>query len=272
MKISVIIPSYKPQNYVFSCLESLSKQTLDPDKWELIFILNGCNKPYYDDIYLFCKKNIKNFIIFQTDLGDVSNARNIGIDNASGEFITFIDDDDKISERYLEIMESYSSESCVQIASIIKFKDEDDIINEGSRQYEFVKPIGLYSTSKNDIHIYKKYLEGPWAKLFPRKIINNYRFEVNIKRAEDTIFNFLISYKINEIRFLSDDALYFRRIRKNSVSSNLTLRNELLRSIHLILFCTRYFFKQPKEYSWKLYKDRIKGALASSFHRIFDNN
>lgn len=58
MKISVIIPSYKPRDYLFECLDSLSCQTFPHDEFEVVLILNGCKEPYISTInsYLLQKK------------------------------------------------------------------------------------------------------------------------------------------------------------------------------------------------------------------------
>lgn len=73
------------------------------EEFEVILILNGCREPYSKAIESFISKHpAGNLTMLQTDIPGVSNARNIGIDNARGEFLTFIDDDDYISPTYLQ--------------------------------------------------------------------------------------------------------------------------------------------------------------------------
>ena len=85
MKISVIIPTYKPQEYLWKCLDSLDRQTLSNDNFEVILVLNGCKEPYYSQIKNYiAKRNDLNIIFIQTDEGGVSNARNKGLDIAKG--------------------------------------------------------------------------------------------------------------------------------------------------------------------------------------------
>ena len=102
MKISVIIPTYKPGAYIWECLDSLRNQTLPKEDFELILVLNGCKDPYYSQIQEYIDKNLigNNVNFIQTDTGGVSNARNIALDVAKGEYITFIDDDDYISASF----------------------------------------------------------------------------------------------------------------------------------------------------------------------------
>ena len=105
MEISVIIPTYKPQDYLWRCLDSLDGQTLAKDKFEVILVLNGCKEPYDGEIKNYAVNHSQLPLDYiQTDKGGVSNARNIGIDAANGDYITFIDDDDYVSPRYLEAL------------------------------------------------------------------------------------------------------------------------------------------------------------------------
>ena len=94
MKITVIVPTYKPQSYLWECLDSIYNQTFSKSDYELILVLNGCNEPYNSQIkdWLSEHKDLQVQYI-QTNQGGVSNARNIAIDNARGEYVTFIDDD-----------------------------------------------------------------------------------------------------------------------------------------------------------------------------------
>ena len=91
--ISVIIPFYKSENYIEACLESVLKQTYK--HLEVILVNDGST----DNSRSICEKIMKNDnrvrIIDKANEG-VSSARNLGIENANGEFITFVDSDDKL--------------------------------------------------------------------------------------------------------------------------------------------------------------------------------
>lgn len=79
MKISIIIPTYKPDYYIWECLDSIKEQTLDKELFEVLIILNGEKEPYYNNILNYIRKNdLLNFKIVYTEKPGVSNARNIG--------------------------------------------------------------------------------------------------------------------------------------------------------------------------------------------------
>ena len=125
MHITAIIPTYKPGDYLLDCLKSIEAQTFSSYQYEVIVILNGCKEPYLNMIENYQRHllRIKNLRIIQTDLPGVSNARNIGIDNAKGDYITFIDDDDIISPSFFEGLIQISTPECVGCGYSLSFKE-----------------------------------------------------------------------------------------------------------------------------------------------------
>ena len=112
MKISIIIPTYKPQSYLWECLSSLSNQTFPKEDYEILLVLNGCENPYKLEIESFISKRSSNVniqLIHTLDAG-VSNARNIALSYVKGEYVTFIDDDDFVSPLFLLIISWYSAQ------------------------------------------------------------------------------------------------------------------------------------------------------------------
>ena len=118
MKISVIIPTYKPQSYLWECLDSLVQQTLSKECFEVILVLNGCTEPYKSAIeeYIAEKMQGMNVNFIHTEMGGVSNARNVALDAAVGEYITFLDDDDYISDCMLSELYEVANKGFVLIS------------------------------------------------------------------------------------------------------------------------------------------------------------
>ncbi|GHT97325.1 hypothetical protein FACS1894142_1600 [Spirochaetia bacterium] len=103
-EISIIIPTCKPQNYLFECLASIQKQIFSKHMFEIIIILNGEKDPYYDAIKKYITFDLVGYHVelLYTEISGVSNARNLGTEKSQGKYIAFIDDDDVISENYLQ--------------------------------------------------------------------------------------------------------------------------------------------------------------------------
>ena len=125
MKISVIIPTYKPQDYLWECLNSLVAQTFPKEDFEVILVLNGCCEPWKSNIqqYIDARMQGMNVNYIQTDEGGVSNARNIALDFAKGDYVTFIDDDDLISPTYLEELYEKAAPDTVSLCYPYAFND-----------------------------------------------------------------------------------------------------------------------------------------------------
>lgn len=214
MKISVIIPTYKPQGYIWECLDSLFQQTLAKDDYELIIVLNGCREPYDGKI----KKYLSQFeewhvTYIQTDTGGVSNARNIGLDNACGEYITFIDDDDYVSPNYLKELLSLASEDIIALAYPYAFMDGD----MKQIEYPITDSYNCRSVFRRQHYTNtRKYFSGPCMKLIHRNVIANRRFNISFKNGEDALFMFLISDRFKSVDFASKDCVYYRRYRRGS--------------------------------------------------------
>lgn len=258
--ISVIIPTYRPDVYLWECLDSLEKQTLDKDQFEVLLILNGCNEPFNSKICDFIKDSTLNIKFIQTDIGGVSNARNIGIENAKGEFITFIDDDDYVSASYLKELLEKSDERAIALAYPFAFNDGsyEQIGYRMTREYNRHKPSGRQRFS----YKVRRYFDGPCMKLIHISFIQGHRFDCNFRNGEDSLFMFAISDKIRYVDFTSDNAVYYRRIRSNSAGTSIKSFSYLFsNTINLIWAYNKIYIKKPFKYNSNLFLFRILGAI-----------
>lgn len=108
MKFSIIVPVYNAEKYLSSCLESILNQTYD--NFEVIIVNDGSldNSQAIIDKY---KKNDKRVKAYVKKNGGVSSARNYGITKSSGDYMLFIDSDDTINNKLLEVLNKNISES-----------------------------------------------------------------------------------------------------------------------------------------------------------------
>lgn len=99
--ISIIVPIYNAEKYLGECVDSILGQTYE--NFELILVDDGSsdNSGKICDEYAAKHERIK---VIHKENGGVSSARNTGLDNAKGEYITFVDSDDTIDKQYLELM------------------------------------------------------------------------------------------------------------------------------------------------------------------------
>ncbi|MBD5312938.1 MAG: glycosyltransferase family 2 protein [Bacteroides sp.] len=261
-KISIIIPTYKPSELFFECLSSISRQSYD--NFELIIVLNGCNEPYYSKISVWISElnMVQKAIIVQTDKGGVSNARNIGLDLARGNYIAFIDDDDLITKRYIEELDSGIGDNTTLVVSNVELyppSNGTQINYPPAKQYEIVKERGfktLYSS--------RRLLNAPWMKLFPKSMIGSTRFDTHISLGEDALFCFTISKNVKHIYATSSSAKYLYRLRNGGNSwVNKSQAYLLFHMIYLIYRYTTIYLSSPLKYSFKLFINRIMATIKS---------
>ncbi|WP_162272055.1 glycosyltransferase [Alistipes provencensis] len=262
IKVSVIIPSYKPQDYLWECLKSIQIQTMPQEEFEVILILNGCREPYSKKIELFISKHsIGNLTMLQTDTPGVSNARNIGIDNARGEFLTFIDDDDYISPTYLQELYNIAKDGITPVSNVIAF-------NHVTREYETNYLTECYKNlhNKNKITIMqaRSYMSVPVAKILSKNAIGIRRFDPRFKVGEDGLFMFQISNKIKILKAASPNCVYYRRNRDGSAINRLRPRGQRLKNnLNLIINYTRYYLQDIRHYNILFYISRLIAEMIS---------
>lgn len=268
MKISVIIPTYKPQCYLWDCLDSLVNQTFIKEDFEVILVLNGCEKPYKSKIekYVSTKMQGMNVNFIHTLQGGVSNARNMGLDVANGEYVTFVDDDDFVSPTYLEELYQKASPSVISLCYPLSFID-------GTNNYKPYLITQNYEKNKGrNICNYKyarKYFSGPVYKLIHRDIIGNRRFDVRFQNGEDALFMFCISDKFQDVAFTSKNAVYYRRVRSDSaVSRKKGSKRIIINVFNLIEAYCSIYFKNPIQYNFSFYATRILGAIRWGFKQF----
>ena len=260
MKISVIIPTYKPQDYLWVCLSSLKNQTLSKNKYEIIIVLNGEKEPYYSQIQYYIRTNFAssyNVLLIYSDWGNVSNARNIGLDCAQGEFIAFVDDDDNVSPTYLEELLKVSDEYTIGLSYPYAFNDNSPEIQAKysiTEEYNKCAPRG-----RQDYIFPKKFFSGPCMKLIHRSIIDGRRFDTRFRNGEDSIFMFLISDKMKYVDFTTKGAIYYRRYRENSATSALNNNFVFSNCWKMFVEYNRIFLRHPCRYNFRRYVYALLG-------------
>ncbi len=259
MELTVIIPTYKPGDYLWTCLESLEKQTYPLSSFEVLIVLNGCCEPWKSSIesYLLEHRDL-NVTFIQTDQPGVSNARNIGIENANGEYLTFLDDDDYVSEEYLEELADKVSEEIISISYTLSFSESKlPYSYHITEAYNKVKNKG-----KCTINNCRSYFSGPCMKLFHKNIIGNRRFNTKLANGEDTLFMFEISDRIKKISLTTKQAVYYRRMRENSATTGYrTLSDKRKSDVIQLKAILKSFLHNPFGYNWWFCMTRVIGCI-----------
>jgi glycosyltransferase involved in cell wall biosynthesis len=196
--LSVIVPVYNAETTLRQCVDSILVQ--EYKDFELLLIDDGSQdgSPAICDEY--AKQDVR-VTVYHKENGGVSSARNVGLDKAKGEWITFIDSDDEVSSDYLsDIEERYEDVIFKSYKKILENNFIEDLCF--SNEQRTTLPSFIHS------HLTSSLLRAPWAKFYKKSVIGYLRFLTNMKIGEDAwfVFNYLARCKTFA---LSNQGTYF---------------------------------------------------------------
>lgn len=206
--VSIIIPAYNAEHCIRTCLLSVLHQQYN--SIECIVINDGSKDKTGEEIQLFLydnadqikEKGIK-FKIMTKDNGGVSSARNTGIEVAEGDWVCFIDVDDRISDDYI-ISSDFIQDSELILKRVFFSNSTDEYLplSQGKRE-------GYQLKDFLESYIYTSKFLTPWAKFFKRDILlrEEIRFNKKYKFGEDTLFVVKYLRNVNSI-FITDKGYY----------------------------------------------------------------
>ena len=237
MDISVIVPVYNVEKYLPKCIDSILAQTFT--NFELLLINDGSkdSSGTICDEYAAKDSRIR---VFHKENGGVSAARNLGLDNAKGEWIAFVDSDDWVDESYLmDLFQAADEKDMLVVQGLRYYSTINTIARElsfGDSVYKEEEIIKAFS--EKEIHRYGY----PFSKLYNKNLLdkNGLRFDIEIHFAEDMLFMFKYLEYVRLVKFTSNVNYNYLRCTEGG--------------------STRYF---SLESEFKLYKESTK-----SFHKI----
>ncbi len=261
MLISVIIPTYKPGDYLAHLLDALGRQTLPADQFQVIIVLNGDRDPYLSEIqHLMANYPSHQMELVFTPTGGVSHARNVGLERAKGTHICFFDDDDWPSPEYLELLAQEATANGGIVCSNVIAVDESSHEQLPYFQTEAFKR--CKGKSGGNLFAYRKFLSTVWGKLIPRQVIGAARFDTRFQLGEDALFMFVISRKVRQMTLASPKAVYYVRMRHSSLSRShysWCHRGRVLSHLAIAYFCV--WIKAPLSYNFPLFLSREAATL-----------
>ncbi len=149
-KISVIIPVYNCEKYIKSCVESLKKQTLPADDFQVIFINDGSSDNGGEICANYAHED-KNIVYFAKENGGVSSARNKGIELAEGKYVMFLDADDTLSAGSLKSLYSFFEAHYDEVDLVtysIDYLNEKGEVSTHKR-FDILADSGVYDLREN---------------------------------------------------------------------------------------------------------------------------
>lgn len=208
--VSIIVPVYKVEEYLHQCVDSIINQTYR--NLEIILIDDGSPDrcPEICDEYAARDNRIKVIHKFN---GGLSEARNHGLELASGEYIMFVDSDDYVDIRIVETLIEAIDASSADIAMCGR---NDMRTTSISSNCNFESDVVLDKKSLMALILRDKIGSQAWAKLFKKEQFKNLRFPIG-RLYEDIGTTYLAFNKCNRMVYISRP-LYYYRLNQSSIS------------------------------------------------------
>lgn len=216
--LSIIIPVYNLQDYIVQALDSVYSQQADASLFEVIVVDDGSKDESLRVMTDYAALH-ENMVVHSQENGGVSKARNVAMDIAKGQYITFLDGDDRFAEG-----------SLARLFDAIRRPQQADVI--------YCRTFRLYPTGEIETHLWQRhftptqvydgndminsqYLNGGsvWGGLYRTEYIRSQQlsFAEGVANAEDTIFNYILYSRNPQVRF-EDIRLNLITVREGSAS------------------------------------------------------
>lgn len=217
--ISIIVPIYNTEKYLSECIDSILAQSYTD--FEVLLVDDGSTDKSGEicDEYAKTDSRVR---VFHKANGGVSSARNVGLDNAQGEWVCFVDSDDTIPMDTLDSYASSISDNTDLVMSAYEVRNESGEIIRKYTKYDdrlFSQCDFLKEMYARRIEEYQGYI---WNKLFRRSVIELYKLRFN----EDIVFNedrlFIVQFvckTVNPIFFLNHVTYSYLEHANNAMSS-----------------------------------------------------
>lgn len=212
--ISIIVPVYNSEKSLHRCVDSILSQAFTD--FELLLVNDGST----DNSQLICNEyaTLDNRVrVLHKDNGGVSSARNMGLDSALGEWVTFVDSDDWLEEQFLSQLEYNNSTAdlvisyanCIGKQGVMKTKEyKGDHVAANEIDRLFLEYDLSWQTS-------------PWAKFYKIENCKGLRFTEGMHIGEDLVFLYRYIMKCDNIQILSNKFYNYDISQENTLTKRI---------------------------------------------------
>ena len=211
--VSIIVPVYNAEKYLLRCIESILSQSIQ--NIELLLVDDGSQDNSAQICDEYSQKDTRVRVIHKEN-GGVSSARNLGIKEAKGEWITFVDADDYLDKRTIEVCAAHFAENDIVRFSmrIIYSEDEKNTI--------------VYSISEVDKEEYiaqvisRKTLLGVWGGFYKKELFEKYDiiFDKTLISGEDWVVLFQLIQNAARIKIINNPLYQYIKYNETARTNN----------------------------------------------------
>lgn len=256
--VSVIIPIYNVENYITRCVKSVQNQTYNDI--EIILVDDGSPDKSGRIIDEIARYDSRIKVIHKSNRG-VSSARNAGLDNASGEWVSFVDGDDWVETDYI----SYLLDTAERIGcDIVMGHSFFTIDNSDSydKEYSVTSTDAQRRIYNGDIFV------AVWNKLYNLNLLkkHNIRFNEDIWYGEGMLFNIQCLQYVDKVA-IGEKAVYHQTFNPNSAMRSFNLKSNYcgLKSMDIQgeLLSDKSVIKEWRYHRYRFNRSIIDGLIRS---------
>lgn len=265
--ISIIVPVYNTEKYLDQCIQSVLAQTYT--NWELLLVDDGST----DSSGAICDKYAKQdprLRVFHKENGGVSSARNLGLDNAKGEWITFVDADDCIERNMLKEMLSQALSDNADYVYC-------DLLFDYGKYQNYHKAANF---AKEHVIMLKNFIRSTWsiicAALVKVEIYQTHklRFSQDYTYCEDFLFAVKAMFYAHKVAYIPKAYYHYNQLNTASCMQNLTptqMQHEQAAYMDAIdFFKTQGVYESyAREMGWRILKSKQEWVLKTDTHQEF---
>lgn len=271
MLVSIVIPSYNSGEKIVEALESVKAQTYKDI--EALVVLDGCT----DDTKIWCEKckeNDERIRIIEQENQGTYNARYTGIENAKGEYVMFLDSDDYLNPKAVELLVNVANKNKTDLIRYRYERAANGVVKYAQDCYLTAEKEIV--VNKNDFKdkVYPMFLEGYMLSSINVDFIKRICIPEKIAHrrmtwGEDLLFNLNLFSKINNVTFFNEP-LYGYCPNENSITRTTNV-NKLLNNLRDAQYV--YLTLLDKAVEWNFEEEaieKLKIRILYEFTTIID--
>lgn len=259
-RISIVVPVYNVEKYLDECIQSILTQSYP--EFELILVDDGSK----DGSSAICDKYAqieRRVHVIHKVNGGLSDARNVGTEQASGDYIVYIDSDDYICnpDFLAKINEKANTSADIICYKFKKYFDEKNVFSECTFSCPDIEKIDSLAGRINEMIRRDAFYCSAWSKAIRLDILrdNGIQFEKGLL-GEDQEWYYHVLTKIQSVTYIDDAVLVYRQ-RANSITSSWKMKN-LADCIYVV---NKWYYQIPKESIEEDYKTALLNSVAKLY-------
>jgi len=266
-RISIIIPCYNAEKYIHQCLESIYRQGLRENSFEVIIVNDGSKDKSIENIRDLTEKHQNLKIINQANQG-VSTARNNGLKAAQGTYIWFVDADDLLVDNCLSQILDIAEKYTIDILKIQYVRTDDpDILEKIKRtSVPHYKPnLTCKSGTDEFIENFIPIQGNTWQYIFLKKFLfkNHLKYLEHISIAEDFLFSMSALLSAKKVMNIPITTYIYRQHESSTMH---TISKENLQSLTAVI---EQVYLLSKKQSNILLKEKMRFCIFRQLSILF---